>query len=132
MNRQFNRSFTTFGFLILAAVIFAGMTIDAWAAPPDPVPPLLVYGVVRNDGLIEAGGGFSVTKGEDGIYVITFTGASGRDYDPKACTTTPVNRQCVSAVVYPDSTVSGELEVRTSYGPLLEPIDCGFTIICIK
>jgi hypothetical protein len=133
MNRRFNRSFTTFGFLILAAVLIAGMNIDAWASPPDPVRPLLVYGVVRFDGLIEAGGGFSVTRQPgDGIYVITFTDAAGHNYDPNACTATPVNRQCISAVLYHDLTVSGELEVQTSFGPLLEPTDCGFTIICIK
>ena len=132
MNRQFNRSFITFGFLILAAVIIAGTDIDAWSAPPGPVPPRFVYGVVRFDGLIEAGGGFSITKPEAGIYVLTFTNAAGRNYDPKACTATPVNSQCISAVLYPDLTVSGELEVHTSFGPLLESTDCGFTIICIK
>ncbi len=131
MNRRFNRSFTTFGFLILAAVLIAGMDINAWAAPPDPVPPLLVYGVVRFDGLIVAGGGFSVTQPQAGNYVITFTGISGRDYDPKACVATPVNPQCISAVVYPDSTVSGELEVQMDSFEGL-PESCGFTIICIK
>jgi hypothetical protein len=136
VNRIFNSSFTTFGLVILVAVIIASMNIDARAASANPVPPLLVYGEVEFDGIILLGDGFSVNHIAEGVYKLTFTDASGSTYNPKICTASPVNSQCIAAALPPNGALNGLFEVDTSFvgsdGSFFQPTNCGFTFICIK